>query len=79
MVQSMADACAMILLFILLLLLAIWAGIRLGGVRRRKGDDGSAESMEPPADEPFRGHGGRFGGGGASGGWDDDVPPRHKD
>ena len=80
----------MVILFILLLLLAIWAAFKFGGVRKvegaptedesrwhggkRKGDNRpeavSEKSRED--DRAFRGKGGRFGGGGASGSWGDD-------
>lgn len=81
----------MTLIFILLLLLAIWAAARMGGVRRSApGDGGKAapprhkpelrDAPEQRPDDGFRSGGGRFGGGGASGGWEDGAPEdRHKD
>ena len=69
----------MVLLFILLLLLAIWAAFKFGGVRKV-----SAELKDPgeAGSERFRPGGGSFGGGGASGSWGDDPTEsdkRHKD
>ncbi|MCG2839907.1 hypothetical protein L6Q21_02780 [Sandaracinobacter sp. RS1-74] len=74
----------MTILFILLLVLAIWAAFRFGGVRkaeekprssqpfrRRKRPDEKGEAEKAEEDSPFRGKGGRFGGGGASGDWND--------
>lgn len=66
----------MVILFILLLLLAIWAAFKLGGVR--KAAAAPPEADIPPGntakvadDAKFQGKGGEFGGGGASGSWGD--------
>lgn len=76
----------MVLIFILLLLLAIWAAFKFGGVRkaeepekpekggwlhRKPADDGKPED-EDSESGLFRGKGGGFGGGGASGSWGED-------
>lgn len=72
----------MVILFILLLLLAIWAAFKFGGVR--KVDEASLEDRdeEKRAKEEersrFRPGGGRFGGGGASGSWGHDGDDRDK-
>lgn len=71
--------------FILLLLLAIWLAVKLGGVRkstpkRERSDSGGAVSRtSTPQDDDSRSGissgpiagGGSFGGGGASGSWGD--------
>ena len=82
----------MVLTFILLLLLAIWAAFKFGGVRKvdeaevrereereeREKDEKRREKKRREKEEKekeeeesglFRGKGGKFGGGGASGGW----------
>lgn len=67
----------MVIAFIILLILAIWAAFHFGGVRKAPPEpekpepdkkDGP-EKMEGDEDEPFKGKGGKFGGGGASGDW----------
>jgi uncharacterized membrane protein YgcG len=66
------------LAFALILLLAIWLAIRLGGVRKRDrhadtGRDGSSPAASSTETENgganSQGGGGSFGGGGASGSW----------
>jgi uncharacterized membrane protein YgcG len=67
------------LAFALILLLAIWLAIRLGGVRKRDrsadtGRDGSipaASSSDTDSKGTSNPGGGSFGGGGASGSWGD--------
>lgn len=62
------------LLFVVLLLFAIWLAVRLGGVRRRDRHSGTGTTGGGPESAPttgFEGGGGDFGGGGGSGSWGD--------
>ena len=71
----------MVLLFILLLLLAIWAAFKFGGVRKVSAEhEGPGEHEDPgeAGSERFRPGGGSFGGGGASGSWGDDPTESDK-
>lgn len=55
------------LAFVLLLLLAIWLAVRLGGVRRRDRRPGGGDAIVGNSDmgsTSFSGDGGDFGGGG---------------
>lgn len=71
----------MVIAFILFLLLAIWAAFKFGGVRKVEEaapDDGEAPDSRRDSKPGFKGQGGKFGGGGASGSWGDDDGDSHK-
>ncbi len=72
----------MVLAFILLLLLAIWAAFKFGGVRKVEKtppEDGKEPESKSRSEPDFKGGGGKFGGGGASGSWGDDPADSDKD